>query len=214
MSANDGGGEVARAAWPDGTTWHASLGTLKLHVVLRDSLPAAGTVVALEGTEYWAVADSNGNLHIGDLVPGPYSVLVVEPRLAELGLTMPTPLKFVAVRDSTTEAMLGVESLEQFTFGRCFPGKKRPAPDGAYLLGRVVTQGGLPVDRANVTIAIAGRDPFYRFTTGTDGVFPLCLGTSDRTATLTIKAEHNAEPAVAISPTLADHVTLVRVVLH
>lgn len=212
--ANDGGGELARATWPDGTTWRASLGRLRVRATLRDGRPAIGAVVALDHTDYWGVADSSGTVVIEDLVPGPYTALVIEPRLADLGLTMPTPLAFVAARDSTSEEKLTVESLEQFIFGRCSPKKNREAPEGTYLIGRVVGPTGLPVGDADVTIAIVRGDPFYRYTTGTDGIFPLCLAKSDLGSTVTIQAQHKPEPPATIQPTLSKSVTLVRLVIH
>ena len=111
FSAYEGGGELARAAWPDGTAWKASLGTLRLHARIRNDTSAAGTVVRLVDTDYRAVVDSSGNVTIGDLVPGPYSLAVIEPHLAEFGITPPPALTFAAARDSTVERTFDVKTL-------------------------------------------------------------------------------------------------------
>ena len=48
----ESGGEVARASWPDGTTWRGSLGTLHLHATTPDGTVAARTAIHLAGTDY------------------------------------------------------------------------------------------------------------------------------------------------------------------
>jgi len=45
--------------------------------------------------------------------------VVADPRLAQLGLPLNTPLTFVAGRDSTVAAKLDVETAEDFVRSRC-----------------------------------------------------------------------------------------------
>jgi hypothetical protein len=77
-------GEVARATWSDGQHWRASLGTLRLHATRRGGAPAAGAAIHFPSTDYKGIADSAGNIEIDDILPGPYTVAVDEPRVAAL----------------------------------------------------------------------------------------------------------------------------------
>src|SRR5204862_7123151 len=86
FTAAENGGEVAHATWPDGTAWRASLGTLRVHAALSSGRPAAGTAVHLVETQYRAVADTNGDFEISDLIPGPYALAIRDPRRVALGL--------------------------------------------------------------------------------------------------------------------------------
>src|SRR4029079_5271914 len=91
-------GELARATWPDGFSWAGALGTVHLRAVDADGNPVAGAIVHLDDTDYRATADSNGQVEPADLMPGPYNASIVDPDLAALGVTVPTPLQFVAAR--------------------------------------------------------------------------------------------------------------------
>src|SRR5258705_5466971 len=100
LYATEVGGELAHATWPDGYTWTAPLGTLRLQTVTRRGRPAPGTVVRLDGTDYQATADTAGLLELTGLLPGPYTASILDPRLGALGVSLATPLRFIAVRDS------------------------------------------------------------------------------------------------------------------
>ena len=89
--ATENGGEVANAGWPDGRTWNASLGALRIRAVTSSGRPAIGATVFLPGTPYHGTSDSSGTISIGELLPGPYSLRIRDARIAELGLTLPTP---------------------------------------------------------------------------------------------------------------------------
>jgi hypothetical protein len=98
--ASEGGGELIDAVWPDGTAWHATLGTLM--VQLHDSLdkPPSGMELRLKNTNYSGRPDARGVVEIRDLIAGPYSAVLVDSTLATLGMALPTSLTFVAERDS------------------------------------------------------------------------------------------------------------------
>jgi Carboxypeptidase regulatory-like domain len=173
------GGELARATWHDGLVWHAPLGTLRVRAVTADGKPAPGTLVALVGTPYFGNADSAGNAELKDLVPGPYAVrVVVDPRLAELGVGFRTPLKFTATRDSTTTATLTVPTAEAYMADACATSREQKASDSVFVMGRVVTPDGRPVAEARVAFASPNPGaPAWRTesrVTGPDGLFMSC----------------------------------------
>jgi len=142
--ATETGGEVARAAWTDGTSWRAALGTLRLRALTSDHRPAGGTAVHLAGTDYRTVADSSGNIEISNLLPGPYSIAVTDPRLAPLEFEIATTIKFVAERDSTVRDSLVVGTPEEFVIKRCIADRRYSVRDSVLLLGRALTAEGLP----------------------------------------------------------------------
>lgn len=219
FSAIEGGGELASAMWPDGTVWRASLGTLRVHARIHTdtAAAAAGVAVRLADTDYRAVADSNGDFVIGDLVPGPYALTVLEPHLAEFGITSSPALKFAAARDSTVERILEVRTMADYIVDRCLA--EHPRASRAFLvLGRVETPYGLPVKDAKVTMstplpgATAEALPFYEYTTGSDGVFQACLGDSFRRESISIRARRGGA-GVNVLRTLTETVALVHLVL-
>jgi hypothetical protein len=79
---------------------------------------------------------------------------VRDPRLVALGLPSSASLKFTAMRDSTKESLLQIETVEDAVRRRC--NQDAPAPNRAWFLGRVVTPDGRPVRDARWTI----RDQF------------------------------------------------------
>jgi hypothetical protein len=149
------GGEIARAAWPDGSGWRASLGSARLHVVDSQGKPATAAAVQLLDTDYQVTIDATGIAQLNDLLPGPYTATVRDPRLVALGLPARTAtLRFVAARDSTKEALLEVETADDVVRRRC--GADVPTANRGSVLGRVVTAAGEPVKDARWTI----RDDF------------------------------------------------------
>ena len=224
LYAVDNGGEVARAAWPDGQTWHAALGAVQLHVEAARGRPASGTVVALAGTPYRATSDTSGNLVMADLLPGPYSVDVLEPRLARLGLALPTSLKFVATRDSTLHMSLALPTAEEYVKGRCMAAAKRyPAGDSVFIIGRVATSDGKPIADAKVTSAVKLQTGIWRwengaYRTSTDGIFQECTRDFHLHDTVMIRVEltpqHAQRQTIETTRTLSTNLTIVPVVVN
>src|SRR5205085_7375048 len=50
----ESGGELAHARWQDGTTWHASLGTVQMQLVTQSGAPDTGRTLVLDSTTYAA----------------------------------------------------------------------------------------------------------------------------------------------------------------
>ena len=173
LYAQEAGGEIARATWPNGAAFAAPLGTLRLRAVNKRGQPApAGTMVQLVGTDYQATADSTGTLEIPDLLPGPYTISIIDQTLAAFGVPLVTNTRFVAQRDSRVDLRLEVETAEDFVAKRC--DRDQRITGAAYILGRVMSNGQ-PVKEAHWTI----RDPFGAVLVeggqvGEDGLFQWC----------------------------------------
>jgi hypothetical protein len=212
--AAENGGEVARASWPDGSAWHASLGTLRVHAVTSDGRPAIGTPVRLVDTQYRAVADSAGNFEISDLIPGPYSLAISDQQLAPLRLEILPPLRFVAERDSTIRQSIVVVTAEEFVIGRCVANRRYTAGDRVLLFGRALLADGTPV--GGLTIALqqdAGRVKKAlpeTYTTESDGLFQFCGRGLEPGMTVTIEASRDGAAVSQTSIVLGDRLTVVR----
>jgi len=183
LFAEEDGGELARAAWSDGFEWKASLGALRVRAMKKDGKPAPGTVLSLLATHYYGTADANGAVEIKELLPGPYAVRVIDPRIAELGVGLPTKLRFTASRDTTSVATLTVPTAESMIADRCVANHQWEFGDSLFTMGRVVTLEGKPVNNAHVSFYVQSKDAEARwvqspkyFDTGTDGMFEFCHG--------------------------------------
>jgi hypothetical protein len=177
--AEEDGGELARAAWPDGLQWKAPLGSLRLRAIGQDKKPAAGTVIGLVATHYYGTADANGMVEIDELLPGPYSVRVIDPRIAELGIGWSTPLNFIAKRDTTSSATLIVPTTESRIADRCVANHQWTVGDSLFTIGRVLTPDGKPVSGARIDFYVKTSEGLWRpgeayYTTNTDGIFEFC----------------------------------------
>jgi hypothetical protein len=148
------GGEIARASWPDGYSWQAPLGTIRLRAVDGQGRAATGVVVQLLDSDYQATTDASGTFVLTDLLPGPYTASVRDPRLAALDVPSTTTLRLSAVRDSTIDARVVVESADDIVLRRC--GYDAGIAGRARLLGRVVTADGRAATEARWTM----RDEF------------------------------------------------------
>ncbi|MEO6529006.1 MAG: carboxypeptidase-like regulatory domain-containing protein [Gemmatimonadaceae bacterium] len=152
--AREIGGEISRASWPDGYSWKAPLGALRLRVVDGQGRPAGTSDVRLVETDYKASADASGMFVVTDLLPGPYTAAVRDPRLASLDIASMRSFRFSAMRDSTTEARVEVETADDFVGKRC--GTDTRGAGKAWLLARVMGADGRPVKDARWAI----RDEF------------------------------------------------------
>lgn len=179
LFVNETGGDLARAAWPDGSSWHASLGSLQIHAVTANGAPAPATMIVLPDTPYQGVADANGDIRIADLEPGPYAVHLSTSPFSDIGLTIPTAMKFVAVRDSTFVGTLKVDNPADWVIAHCLADHLWDVGDSAFVVGRVVDARGMPVPNikasflAQTAKGLWGMLPNY-YTTGADGEFHSC----------------------------------------
>lgn len=177
----ENGGEVAVARWGDGDSWRAPLGALRLSARDASGAPAAGVRLRLEGTDYAGTTDSAGSLYLLNLLPGPYRVAAEDARLSEIGLNIPTTGKFEAVRDSTAQLAVNVQTAAEYVSSRCGAGRRALRGDAIpFIAGRIVTSDGLPLGgRPQVNVRrelVPGQWQRVNanFRPGTDGLFFIC----------------------------------------
>ena len=203
------GGEIARASWPDGYSWSAPLGTMRLHAVDSQGRPASAASVQLVGTDYQKTVDSSGTVVLGGLLPGPYTAAVRDPRLVPLGVASTTSIRFTAMRDSTKEALVEVESADDFVRRRC--GQDLRGSGLAAILGRVVGTDGRPVREARFTIRDAsGSQLVQDGRVDSDGLFHWCQVPPNSRVTIDVWRD---ERRVNDSRIVMDRVTAVNFVL-
>jgi hypothetical protein len=206
------GGELASAEWPNGRRWTAPLGGVTITGVTQSGSPARGTRVALMGTDYETVTDSAGRGTFPFLIPGPYSLTVVDTRLARIGLDIPTELTFTAVRDSMLTRQVVLQTAEEFAAGLCQAGG-RLGEESAWLIGRIGASSGAPAPDAKWSVArgdAAGWVPVAEGGPGSGGLFSHCRNLK-RGETVQVKAWRGREsPAVAVQ-VLSDRLNVVPV---
>ena len=203
------GGEIARASWPDGYSWQAPLGTIRLRAVDGQGRPASGSVVQLLDTDYRATTDASGTFVLSDLLPGPYTASVRDPRLAALDVPSTTTLRLSAVRDSTIDARVVVESADDYVMRRC--GYDGGIAGRARLLGRAMRADGQPASDARWTM----RDEFGTVLVESgkvdgDGFFHSCQLPMNKSVTIDVWQNDRRSNA---SRTTTDPLTTLRLVL-
>jgi hypothetical protein len=227
LYATTTGGEVESARWKSGVTWEASLGTLRVRAVRRNGSSAAGTKVKLVDTPYRATVDTNGTFEIADLVPGPYRLVVLDPRLDSVGLTIPTSLRYVADRGFTGWVTLDVPTAEDFVIDRCIADKRYVKTD-SLLLVRVMTADGAPVAGARIDVEVGLAQELSSIVatptggptqplrsgavTGTDGVMAACSWLLRRNSEVIVKVRYRGAEQT-VRQRVEQRLTIVKVLL-
>lgn len=209
----ESGGELARAAWPDGREWRAPLGRVRLWVQDAAGLPVPGLRVRLVDSPYEGRTDSAGSTLIGDLLPFPYVLAVADPRLTPIALEVPLG-RFRAERDSTVALTLRVRSAEDTTLARC---GRRASPGAPLIIGRAVRPDGEPLGNARVRLnrVDGGREASLAlYTTGTDGIFAFCHAGVARGDRVTIEVSLGAEGRRMFDMVLGEPLTVMRAELR
>jgi hypothetical protein len=174
-AVHEKGGEVARARWADGREWHASLGTLQGHAFYR-AQPAANARLRLIDTDYEVVTDSVGMFKISHLLPGPYTIGVVDSILEPLDLTLRTGASFTAMRDSIFAVSLIVPTAQDYVVSACEAMRHQRA--GTFsVVGRVVKADERPARLAEYDVHAfrpSGFVPLLNGRTNEQGIFVLC----------------------------------------
>lgn len=216
---HESGGALADATWPDGHKWHASLAAARLHAVTTEKRPAAGVQLWLADTPYGATVDSTGNAVISDLIPGPYSVVVVDQRLQSLNFDIPTRLIFLATRDSIVERQVETLTAEEFVIQRCVKDRKYKPGPSTLVFGRVMTHDGQPVDDVVVSLAQKIASTTWQpvgndYKTGADGLFSVCMPSLGSGTTLSATARREGSVAAVVQLNVKDRLTIVRIPLE
>ncbi|MES2177267.1 MAG: hypothetical protein V4550_05330 [Gemmatimonadota bacterium] len=196
---HDVGGEVARASWPDGQSWRASLGTVRLHLDDQFGRPERRQSIRLDGTDYAGTPDSAGNIVIPDLLPGPYAVVVVD---AMSGVTMPTALRFSALRDSVMQFSIVAPSAERFQKKACLGDRRN-----TWTIGRAQRMDGKGVAGIRWDVGIdlneSSEIVFASGKTDGDGAFGFCSSLL-RDRRLGVRVADNGAPQNVVIRTLED----------
>lgn len=216
----ENGAEVSHAEWRGGLRWDAALGSASIRAVTREGAPAKGAVVELNETQYHATADTGGVEVIHDLLPGPYAVVVRDPRLASLKFLLPT-VTFVAARDSTVRLDLTVPTVETYAAGGCKKSGQWRVTDSTYVFGRVLDADNRPVAGVRVSYALQMNDTSHAatkgdFTTGGDGVFQFCGADFVPGRKLELSTSRSGYWNASAKPRIKDNTTIVpiRVEVH
>jgi hypothetical protein len=212
------GGELAMVHWPDGTTWRASLGEFSGFVLRQGGEPAFGVGIRLEDTDYRSSVDSSGSFAIAELVPGPYRVLIEEPRLASLDLLVPTSFRFDAARDSSHRATLILPTVEELVRDRCMRQVASAAHAKAtgFFLGRLFFPDGTPAAEVELRLraqeaAGGGLVRTLRTKTAADGTFQWCENRLQKGTRLRIEVPLPQGEPLSIEHTLTSHLTVMRI---
>lgn len=210
------GGALAQVYWPDGTLWRASLGEFSGVAARRNGEPATGVTLRLDQTNYRAVVDSAGEFAMPDLVPGPYQVLVEEPRLASLDLLVPTSLTFEAARDSTFRARLVLPTVEELVRDRCTATAASAANATGFLIGRLFRQDGTTA--ADVELRLQAQQASggglvrsVRTRTADDGTFQWCDSRLQAGARLTLEVPMASGDPLSVAHTITSSLTVMRI---
>lgn len=208
------GGELAHATWEGNGGWASSLGRARIRVLDAQGEPAQGIVVGLNATDYRAITNSEGYADIEDLAPGPYSAFIVDPKLATLGITLPTAARFEARRGTLSLLNTVRPTAEEFVGKICE--ERGFSVRSNMLLARVTTEDGRPVSDVSWNVI---RRPVKgpSITTGgtsTDdnGTFLVCdrlaYGESDR-----IQLFRGGQRVADVEARILDRLTVTRVVV-
>ncbi len=213
LAAIETGGELARAAWPGGVPWRSALGALRMHAMTATGDPARNVSFVLADTHYHGVTDAKGDLTIDELLPGPYSLQIVDPRMSSLGLSMPTKVSFDAARDSTFRAIVTVPTTEEFVTRRCVDARQWNPGDSVMIFGRIFEAGDNPSSEAKVTFSVQTKTGQWSeirnsWTTEADGLYQACVPGFDLGGTVRIHVRALNGKELDASAVLKERLTL------
>jgi hypothetical protein len=217
----ESGGELAHAVWRDGTSWHARLGVLDARLIGRNGKPATERSATLPETPYRANPDSMGRIVLRGLVPGAYSLVLIDTALARVNLTIPTELRFGTQRDSLA-ITVKVPNLDEFVIDRCLADRtfRYALGDSTRVLARVLDAAGKPIDGVSWRIYQQPSNPASNWVllreggrTGTDGIIHFCDARMRRGAQLRIEAWKSGTGEARLEFPLKSRVNVVPIAL-
>lgn len=174
----ESGGELARASWRDGTEYRAQLGTFVGRATWADGRPASGLLYAIKNTPYRGETDSLGRVVIDDILPGTYQLLIVDPDLLEVGLSISADIEFTSARNVVERQLPGLTAEDYVTTYCRNQGRYNPDLDHTYLLVRALWDDGTPIAGARWSVSVRNEEGATEVEaggeSGTDGVMALC----------------------------------------
>lgn len=180
VHVSESGGVLAHASWPDGYTWRAPLGSLHITAETEKRTPAVGVTMRLANTDYQGVTDATGRLTIGNLITGPFRLVIPDERLERIGVDIEPPLRFTIAGDSTIAAAVRVLSPESYVANRCSSSERFSAADSLpFIAGRVTALDAASLDGLHISVSREVRSGVWRpidntYKLGTDGLFFIC----------------------------------------
>lgn len=213
-SVHEVGGELAEVRWPDEQLWRAPLSSVHVTAVRRTGEPAARVALVLAGTDYRAITDSLGRATIDHLVPGPFSLVVDDPKLRVLGVQIPTNRAFRAQRSSAALVRVDALTAEEYVASVC--GRVDNEPDAAWIVARVVAPDGQPAIGAKWRLSVSDGGRWHIASdggvTGATGLVQACRGLR-RGASVELAAWRDPSDASRVRRTLNDQLTVIRIPL-
>lgn len=191
------GAELVDAQWPTGETWWNPLGRASI-TLTQHGVPAKELLVRLADTDYQGRTDSTGKIFLDELLPGPYTIAVSYPELADLRIYVGTEAKFEAARDSTLHLNFEVPDGLDYAAKLCGTTRGRTSP---VIVGRVITRDGKAAVGAAVSVAFANVDhPQILAAAKTDdtGLFHICSAPRDRVLEIRADLDGEHEPVVVL----------------
>jgi hypothetical protein len=204
---NEGGGHLARAAWPDGTRWSAPLATARLQLMLNDSTPVVANDVRLARTDYRGVTDSSGQVVLRNLFPGRYRLIVRDTLLEELGWEPEPQFEFVAGTSDAVVARVRVQSTAEQLMRKC--ANKTSRAD----LIAVINVKDASVGAPGVKVDFSVNGQAFSETTKSQGNIVLCFDRSALGATVQLVGARGDMRTQTIVHTINRRVTLFRLQL-
>lgn len=150
LVAQESGGEVAAARWPDGFAWNGTLTSARVRVVDRDGKPLSGSAVRLTGTEYGALTDESGVAVLRRMLSGSYEGTASDPGLGGIGVQLTAPLKLVVNGNEPVDITVKAPSSADYVQDACqkewteLPVDKK----GGWFIARIIDLDDRPIKLA------------------------------------------------------------------
>ncbi len=144
------GGEVTRALRGDSVVYRGTGPAIAVQLVAVDSfVDGAGATLALEGTDYSAVADASGRVRVSPVLAGRYRVAVRTPLMERMG--MPPMVRELDARDDARVDSLALPTVADVIAHVCQ--RDAVAKGEGLLSGRVLDRHARSVAGVMVTAA-------------------------------------------------------------
>lgn len=150
LVVQESGGALATAHWPDGFTWTAPLASANVRVVDQDGKPLSGSAVVIDDAEYGALTDESGVAVLRRMLPGTYEGTATDPGLAEIGVRLTAPVKFVVKNEESVNVTVKAPSPAEYVQDACKQEWAELPVDrnGGWFVARVVDLDNRPIKLA------------------------------------------------------------------